>query len=299
METGVAALGLDASGRIFLLGRSLADGTGPWVVTRLDSVGNLDAGGTVSFPGLGLDSTVPTALAFEPDGKLLLGGWGRTPSLHAVMLVARLTPLSVSLLDTTFGSGGRLVIDDFDSAYLRSIALQPDGRIVVGGEYGSTNNEESLVVTVLDRDGHLFPGAFSEYLAFNFDGTLGGAGGGNNRMVVQSDGKILVAAATFTSDADNITNVGVARILASSGLDGSFGDLGTGKHRTDLPPLRSDDGSNGFSCRTLAAGKPVLVGSSHAAGSDWDFAYTRLTSDLIFTSGFEIGAPFFWSAKSQ
>jgi len=303
MNLGVAALGLDAGGRVWLLGRSSADGTGPWVLTRLDSVGNYDGGGTVAFPALGFDSTFPTALLFDPNGKLLLGGYGRTPSpaYHAAMLVARLQAGSLSALDSTFGTAGRLVIDDFDSAFLRSIALQPNGRIVFGGEYGSTNNEESLVVYGSDADGHLFPGGFGEYFAFNFDGIPGGAGGGNNRMVVQSDGKILVAAAAFTGHVENITNTGVARVLSTSGLDTSFGGLGTGKHRTDLPPLlnQSEDGSSMFSCLTLAAGKPVLVGSAHASGSDWDFAYRRLSSDLIYTDGFEVGTSFFWSGKTQ
>ena len=298
MNTGAVAVGVDPAHRIWALGRDTADGTGSWVFTLLDSVGNFHSNGSVGFTDLGFATTVPTAMAFQPDGKVLLGGWARTaaPDPHASMAVARVEAPSLHLLDPAFGTAGRLVITDFASAYLRSIALQPDGQIVVAGEYGVLN-EEDIAVHRRDANGQLGSGAWTDYVFFNFENGLADGSSGNNRMVVQSDGKIVVAALAATGDAGNVSDIGVARLLADSGADPSFGGAGTGKRHTGLPPLRSEDGANALSCLTLAGGKAVIVGSGHLAGSDWDFAHGRLGSSLVFADSLEIGSTFFWSPQ--
>ena len=55
-------------------------------------------------------------------GKVLLGGWGRTgsPAFHASMAMARIVGDTLQL-DPSFGLAGtgRMVIDDFESAFLR------------------------------------------------------------------------------------------------------------------------------------------------------------------------------------
>jgi len=295
METGVTAMDVDPGGRIWLLGRALADGTGWWIVQLLDSGGNPIDVLHLTFPGHFFATTIPTAMAIQPDGNVLVGGWGKTgpPDYHASMAVARYLGSTLNL-DPTFGGAGNgeLVIDDFESAYLRSIAFQPDRSIVVAGEYGILN-EENIAVTRLDPNGTLV-NAFTEYVAFDVGSTGGDGGGGMNRMVVQSDGKIVVAAAVITGDSGNVMDVGVARVLAESGLDTSFGGLGTGKRTFDMPPVGTGNGSDDFHCLTLSAGKPVLVGSGHYSGLDWDFSFRRLTSALIFTDGFESGTTAFW-----
>jgi uncharacterized delta-60 repeat protein len=298
METGISAMGLDPGGRLWLLGRASADGTGPWIFQLLDAVGNPIDFRALTFPGYGFDTTVPTALAFQPDGKVLVAGWGRTgsPDFHASMAIARILGGTLELDPTFGGSGtGELVIDDFESAFLRSIALQPDRRIVVAGEYGVLG-EENIVVTRLDADGTL-AGAFTEYVGFDLGGTGGDGGSGMNRMVVQSDGKIVVAATAVTGDPGNVVDVGVARVLAESGLDPAFGGLGTGKRTFDMPPVGSGDGNDTLSCLILSGGKPVLVGSGVWSGTDWDFSFRRLTSGLVFAEAFESGTAFFWSSS--
>jgi uncharacterized delta-60 repeat protein len=296
METGVTAMAIDPGGRIWLLGRALADGTGWWIVQLLDAGGNAIDVLHLTFPGHSFTTTIPTAMAIQPDGNVLVAGWGKTgaPAYHASMVVARYRGSTLNL-DPTFGGAGsgELVIDDFESAYLRSIGLQPDRSIVVAGEYGVLN-EENIAVTRLDANGSWI-GGFTEYVAFDVGSTGGDGGGGMNRMVVQSDGKIVVAAAVITGDAGNVMDVGVARILAQSGLDTTFGGQGTGKRTFDMPPVGNGTGSDEFHCLTLSAGKPVLVGSGHYSGQDWDFSFRRLTNALVFADGFESGGTSFWS----
>ncbi len=295
MALGVTSIGVDPGSRIWLLGRTNADGTGPWIFQLLDSGGNPGASRLLSFPNHGFAATIPTAMAMQPDGNVLVAGWGRTgsPEFYASMVVARVLGSTLDL-DMPFGGGGtgRLVISDFESAYLRSIALLPDGRIVVAGEYGPLN-EENIVVTRVDANGSWI-GGFTEYVAFNVGGTGGDGGSGMNRMVVQSDGKIVVAGTVITGDSGDVMDVGVARVLADSGLDTTFGGLGTGKRVFDMPPVGNDDGSDEIHCLTLPGGKPVLVGSGHYSGSDWDFSFRRLSNALVFQDGFESGTTAFW-----
>lgn len=295
MALGVTAIGVDPGGRIWLLGRTIGDGSGPWLFQLLDAGGNQGASRLLSFPNHGFAATIPTAMAMQPDGNVLVAGWGRTgsPNFYASMVVARVLGSTLDL-DMPFGGGGtgRLVISDFESAYLRSIALQPDRSIVVAGEYGQLN-EENIVVTRVDANGS-WVGGWTEYVAFDVTANGGDGGSGMNRMVVQSDGKVLVAAAVITGETGNVVDVGVARILADSGLDTTFGGLGTGKRVFDMPPVGTQDGSDEIHCLTLSGGKPVVVGSGHYFDSDWDFSFRRLTNGIVFADGFESGTTAFW-----
>lgn len=289
---GVVAMGFDANGYLWLVGSSALDGSGPWVVSVLDQYGDFVATDTVSFASWGFATTAPTAFAFQPDGKVLLGGWGTrgAPTFWTSFALTRFLALTI-LADSGF-NGGQVVLDYAEPARLRSIALQPDGGIVVAGEIGPAASE-ALAITRLSSSGSV-SGGFTEYV--NFDLPPGSDGGsGFNRMVVQSDGKVVVAASVATGDPTNITDVGVARILATGGLDGSFGGAGSGKRTFDMPPAGSADGNDTLTCLTLSGGKPVVVGSGRYSGLDWDFSFRRLTSDLAFRDGFESGSTYYWS----
>ncbi|MFN3245544.1 MAG: delta-60 repeat domain-containing protein [Leptonema sp. (in: bacteria)] len=68
------------------------------------------------------------SLVLQPDGKILLGG-----TCDNKFCVARFN--SDGSLDTTFGTGGYFILDipgsNPDNA--RSLLLQPDGKILLGG----------------------------------------------------------------------------------------------------------------------------------------------------------------------
>jgi uncharacterized delta-60 repeat protein len=293
----VTAMGFDPAGRLWTTGPTSADGTGPWRFQVMGDFGN-DAGyGSIDIAPLVTDflTTAPTAIAFQPDGNVLIGGWVQrgAPSFLASMVVVRIQGANL-LPDPGFGflGNGVVVIDDFESIYLRSIALTPDLEIVVAGESGPLNAEDIVVIG-------LRPGGtvrWGDYLSFDLGGSNGDGIGGLSRMVVQSDGKIVVAAVSYTGDANNIVDVAVGRVLPMiAGWDTTFGGNGTGKRSFDMPPVGNGNGNDTLTCLTLAAGKAVLVGSGHYSGSDWDFSFRRLTNDLIFADSFESATTFFWS----
>ena len=84
----------------------------------------LDFGGTVARA---------TAVAIQPDGKIVVVGQAQTSSTLAARLsVVRVT--SGGLLDPTFGVGGKVHTDFFGGEdRANAVALQSDGKILVGG----------------------------------------------------------------------------------------------------------------------------------------------------------------------
>jgi uncharacterized delta-60 repeat protein len=70
-------------------------------------------------------------LAVQPDGKIVVAGSASVPGAVAFGL-ARLKPDGT--LDASFGSGGKVFANLFGySVTVGGLALQPDGKIVVGG----------------------------------------------------------------------------------------------------------------------------------------------------------------------
>lgn len=292
----VTTAALDRAQNLWILGPATGDLTGGWGFLRLDPNGLELAFQTI--PVTGFAWSMPTAILFQPDSKAVIGGWGQeaAPSFHSSFLVHRLLAGSPALPDPGFGftNDGWLHLDYPESAQLQSIALAPDLGLVVAGQAGGLA-EEDLIVQRLTANG-ISDGTFHEYVAFDVGGLNGDGIGGQVRMVVQSDGKIVLAARVATGDSGNTSDVGVARLLPDNALDPSFGGLGTGKRVFSMAAPPPGNGDDGVSCLLLAAGRPVVVGWAEYIGADTDFAFRRLTSALIFTDGFESGWTFFWSA---
>lgn len=106
-----------------------------FAVRRLNTNGSPDA----TFGSAGAASTTISgqrdaaqAVALQSDGKIVLVG--RTSNINVDFAVARFN--SNGSLDTAFGGngGGKLTIDFFGTTDIaESVAIQPDGKIVLGG----------------------------------------------------------------------------------------------------------------------------------------------------------------------
>lgn len=129
-------LAVAADGKLILVGSATLGGgaTSQFLVRRLNADGTNDT----SFGGTG--SVVTTisdagdaalAVALQQDGKILVAGRAslRTNSNFAVTRYLR-----DGTLDTTFANAGKQTVDFFGfSDAAESVAVQPDGRIVLGG----------------------------------------------------------------------------------------------------------------------------------------------------------------------
>lgn len=189
--------------------------------------------------------------------------------------------LTAGILDPTFDTDGIVTTTFAGTSYAegRATAIQPDGKIVVAGytHVIATNNDD-FAVTRYNSDGSL-DGSFG--IAGMVITAIGTKNDQANSIVIQPDGKILVAG--FSVNASNDQDFAVVRYNPDGSLDGSFGS-GTGKVTTAIGS--ADDVANGLAIQP--DGRIILAGFSHA-GKD-DFAVVRYNPNGSLDTTFGIAA---------
>jgi uncharacterized delta-60 repeat protein len=202
----------------------------------------------------------------QPDGKIVAVGSANDPATFYDFAAVRY--LSNGTIDTTFGVAGKVHTDfgdqNFDRA--RSAALQPDGKIVAAGFAISQNGlVQNFAVARYTSNGVLDT-------TFSGDGIrqidFGSCCQGANKVLLQSDGKIITVgyANTESSDSDFL----LARLSPRGSLDATFG-VG-GKVRTSFGDLNG--GANGAALQS--DGKIVAVGFQATFSNQWaNFALAR------------------------
>src|SRR5215813_8718294 len=222
--SGIVAV--QADGKLVMAGGAFvsSNGNSAFAVERFNSNGALDAsfgtGGKVTTDFGGRFGGA-RSIALQPDGKIVAAG-GLVIGLFNDFVLARYN--SNGTLDTNFGTGGKVITDFGVSADAMSVAVQPDGKIVVGGsanldggynfELVRYNNNGTLDAT-FGTDGKVTTTfgvpqqGFSYALAYS--------------LALQQDGKIVLAGeATVNGDRD----FALARYNSNGTLDPSFGTGG-------------------------------------------------------------------------
>ena len=217
------AIAVQTDGKIVAVGGSEATpgGAHDFAIERFDSNGHLDH----SFSGDGLVFTpitvsTPTsqalalAVAIQRDGKIVVAGKAYNGTDYDIAVVRYNANGS---LDSTFAGDGIATLgigahDDQATA----VAVQRDGKIVVGGDFDNGLNYDMSVVrynangsldSTFDGDGIATTtpvlGLFPDY---------------TTAMVIQRDGKIVLAGYALFTNADTI----LVRFDANGHRDGSF-----------------------------------------------------------------------------
>jgi len=147
-------------------------------IARINPDGSMDPAFNA---GTGFSSILPPpwvrSMAVQPDGKIIVGG-GFT-LFNGVNIAGVLRLNADGSLDASFspGSGPNNIVE--------TVALQPDGKIIVGGQFSSFNGVSTGKLTRLNSDGSL-------------DQTFTSATSGDIlRVVIQPDGKILASGTNF------------------------------------------------------------------------------------------------------
>ena len=235
-------------------------------------------GGKVTLSVGGADDYGYSA-AVQSDGKIVVAGYSVIGGYEKFALARYLAD---GTLDLSFGNSGKVTsaISPYRD-YGRSLALQSDGKLLLAGEASLSGG---------------FGIALARYLT---DGALDTSFGNGGRVtnsfsvpsygktvLVQSDGKIVVAGQVSTSCMD----YGLVRYLADGTLDITFGD--GGKVSTDFG-ADSCDYAQGAALQ--GDDKLLMVGYAPGTSGD-DFALVRYlvngSLDTTFGNGGKVSTPF-------
>jgi uncharacterized delta-60 repeat protein len=215
------SVAVQPDGKIVAVGSSQHAGNAQFTAVRVDATGALDptfdGDGVVLTEVGGYDEAV--AVALQPDGKIVAGGYRAVPALDSVLV--RYNP--DGSLDPSFDGDGIRVTDFGGSDEVRGLALQPDGAILTTGNIFGELTSDILVARYLP-DGSLDP-------SFGLDGWVTTDFGGDEEarsIVVQPDGKIITAGRT-TAEAYDFA---IVRYLPDGSPDYSFN--GDGRVTTDV-----------------------------------------------------------------
>lgn len=201
-------------------------------------------------PGSATDHSI-YALSRQKDGKIVIGG-EFTVAFDGVR--GRIARLDVDgTIDRTFGAG----LPGADGA-VRCVAVQEDGKVVIGGEFTAVNGIPRARLARLNPNGSLDE---------SFGNSAWIPGGTVHALCVQSDGKVLVGG-SFEYIWNQRRN-GIAQIHSDGTLDSAFGS-----------PFEQYSDSAVAALAVQPDGK-VVVGRFSRGG------VTRLNSDGSVDSEFE------------
>ena len=224
---------VQADGKILIGGEfTFVNGVGRNRIARLNADGSLESTATFN-PGSGVGGFFGSpgpgvyCVAVQEDGKILLGGRFTTVNGVARNRIARLNANGGLESTATFnpGTGAN------DDVYC--LAMQADGKILVGGDFTQFNGVTHSGIARLNADGSLDAGILGSNTYTN---SLR-----YGSMVVQVDGKILLAGQfTFVN---GVARKGIARLNDDGSLESSSSfDPGTGADREVFSAAVQNDG---------------------------------------------------------
>jgi uncharacterized delta-60 repeat protein len=143
-------------------------------LVRLNSDGSLD--NTFSQEGIGLLNNSVNTIGLQSDGKILIAGYFTYNEIDGIR-IARLN--SDGSLDETFSQTGTGL-----NGSVKSIVIQPNGKILVAGYFISYNGVARSHIARLNSDGSLDTTFSQEGTGLNDDAYS---------IELQPNGKILVA----------------------------------------------------------------------------------------------------------
>jgi uncharacterized delta-60 repeat protein len=258
--TNATAVGLRPDGTLVIAGTRYIESGRAFDLLGLNADGTFDAqvfgnGRSSSYLG----PTEPKVVAIQPDGKALIAG----DAGDAAVSIIR-TDLHGDI-DRTFGDRGEQWVDlRYLHAAISTMAVQPDGKILIGGravfgdgDRGEENDNDQAILLRLLPNGQIDTSFGDQgYSFFSY-----GDGTSVRSMAVLPDGAFLIAGRTSG-------DFYVARINPDGGFDNTFGTDGSSRVTLDL----GGDKDEAFALTVLSGGGIVLAGRSNG-----NFAVARFT----------------------
>jgi uncharacterized delta-60 repeat protein len=266
-------------GKIVVAGGRFMPDTGDFAVARYNADGSLDAtfgtGGRVFTDLNSGSSDSGRAMALQADGKIVVAGQSTTPVSPADEDFAVVRYNGDGSLDTTFGAGG-IVRTDFGAQFFEgafSVAIDGNGRIVVGGGSFSFATQRDFAIARYNPDGSLDT-------TFDGDGRVTTPISTNNfdvaaDVAIQADNRIV--AVGFAD-----SNFALARYNVDGSLDTTF--AGAGTVTTNFGGLFAE----GAAVVIQPDGKVLAVGTTTSTTTA-DFALVRYNADGTPDASFGAG----------
>jgi uncharacterized delta-60 repeat protein len=210
----------------------------------------------------GVDSRVRT-IAIQPDNKIFIGGNLTVFDGVTRGRIARLN--SDGTLDSDFNSSMGLGAPTSFGNEIHTIVIQPDGKILIGGEFTTFSGSSANRILRLNSDGTRDT-AFSSNVSAGASATV-------RSIKLQSDGKIIVAGDFLSFNGNTVNRL--ARLNSDGTFDTAFAtNTGTGAD------------SIVWSVAIQSDGKIVLTGSFTSFNGSSANRLIRLNSDGTIDTGF-------------
>jgi uncharacterized delta-60 repeat protein len=252
--TGVGRIALQSDGKIIIIGNfTSVDGVPRAGLARLNSDGSLDETFLNGLSGPGAQTV--TSVLIQPDGQIVVCGYFENINGVARPYLARLN--QDGSLDETFLNG--MAGPDYPT---RALALQPDGKLIVGGFFNTFNGANHPGIIRLHPSGSVDE---------SFSSVADALYGGPSRIAVYPDGRILVGGCLTWLGTPY--SEGIVRLNANGTRDDSF--LGSLPAGDDI----------GVRVMQLLGDGTILVGGGNAGGIPPYFL--RLNPDGTTDPGYE------------
>lgn len=301
----VASYGIDIASRLRVLpdGRLLVGGlcysdqfTFNICLTRLRANGSgYDAGfgpGGVGYVNFGQFAGFPvnaglSDMALLPDGRIaVLGSYGSGGQPVLAVLQA-----NGAALDAWVGGGAGYFEFDFGGqTYASSLALQPDGKLVVGGSVnGDTNADFAALRWRADLSAPDPDFGTNGVQTIGFD--LGGPAGSNAdiaaSVALDTSGRVLLAGYAYESLSPALAAAAFVRLLPNGQPDTDYGVNGDARVALYFSAV------NNVRCAQLdASGRLVFAGTAASStNADQRWLVGRLRADGVFDPTFNAGTP--------
>ena len=266
----VGGLAVQSDGKLLVAGGAHNGSNYDFALLRYQPNGSLDSSfgnvGRVLTP-IGNSQDFGRGVAVQQDGKIVVVGDANNGADNDLALVRYQADGN---LDPSFGNGGKVTTTILSNSgeIGRSVAVQPDGKILVAGHTDNGAVKDSFALVRYMSNGSLDNGFGS---GGKVTTSIGSGDDHGYRVLVQSDGKILVAG---DSEIGGNRDFALVRYHPNGTLDTSFGN--NGKVVTSIG--LGDDGAQALAVQ--GDGKIVLAGfAANGNSDDFDFALVRYLAD--------------------